>query len=261
MTDVKDVKDQVAAAIVQARSDLEQALADLDRLPAFDPGTVAFAAHALSNFLTVTGCTADLLLAALADHPDSRIRDWLQGIQQATNMMSHITTDLMTNASITSVPSLKFERVDLPLMIQRACAFYQRKAALKQLRISWEIQAHQPYARADRVAVAAVIDNLLSNAVKYSPHEKQIKVTVRTEPGALVCSVQDEGPGLSDEDQSKLFQKGVCLSSRPTGGELTTGYGLAVAKELIGPLGGTIWCESQLGHGAKFSFRLPEYPE
>jgi len=73
--------------------------------------------------------------------------------------------------------------------------------------------------------------------------------------------VRDEGPGLSREDQGQLFQRGAKLTPRPTAGELSTGYGLAVAKEWIEKLGGTIWCESELGRGACFSFRVPVYRE
>jgi len=105
------------------------------------------------------------------------------------------------------------------------------------------------------------MDNLLSNAIKYSPHDRVVQVLVRAEPGFLVCSVQDEGPGISDEDQAKLFRRGVRLSSVPTGNEESTGYGLAVAKDLVDAMGGTIWCESRPGHGARFSFRLPKYRE
>jgi len=111
------------------------------------------------------------------------------------------------------------------------------------------------------VAVAAVLDNLLSNAVKYSFHGKKIWVQLREEKTSVVCSVRDEGPGLSQEDQVKLFQRGIQLSSVATGGESSSGYGLAVAKELIDKLGGDLWCESTLGVGACFSFRLPAYQE
>jgi signal transduction histidine kinase len=73
--------------------------------------------------------------------------------------------------------------------------------------------------------------------------------------------VTDEGPGLSREDQAKLFQRGVRLSPVPTGGEASNGYGLSMAKELTNKMGGEIWCESQFGRGAKFSFRLPVFKE
>jgi signal transduction histidine kinase len=103
------------------------------------------------------------------------------------------------------------------------------------------------------------MDNLLSNAVKYSFPEKRIWVELRAESITVACSVRDEGPGLSQEDQARLFQRGVRLSAEPTGGESSNGYGLAVAKELIDRLGGHLWCESTIGAGACFSFSLPMY--
>ena len=79
-------------------------------------------------------------------------------------------------------------------------------------------------------------------------------------PNEVVCHVQDEGPGLSAEDQAQLFRRGVRLTPRPTGGEASSGFGLAIAKDLIEQLGGRIWCESTLAHGARFSFSLPTGP-
>jgi signal transduction histidine kinase len=73
-----------------------------------------------------------------------------------------------------------------------------------------------------------------------------------------VCRVQDEGPGLTPEDLPKLFQKGLTLGTVTTGGETSSGYGLAVAKEIVMRLKGSIWCESTFGEGASFFFRLPQ---
>ncbi len=114
---------------------------------------------------------------------------------------------------------------------------------------------------ADAVATAVVLDNLMSNAVKYSPHGAEVRACVVSEPGHQVCSVRDQGPGLSPEQQAKLFQRGARLGSVPTGGEESTDYGLAVAKELIDRLGRELWCESEVGKGSCFSFRLPLYVE
>jgi two-component system sensor histidine kinase/response regulator len=77
----------------------------------------------------------------------------------------------------------------------------------------------------------------------------------------IVCTVRDEGPGFSMEDQARLFQKGVRLSNSPTGGEMSTGFGLAIAKDLVEKIGGSIVCESHPGHGATFYVRLPAFRE
>ena len=257
---MEDVKAQVAAAIVQARENLERALSELESLPSFDPSAVAFAAHALNNYLTVTGGTIELLLAALTAHPDPQIHTWLEGLYHVTTLMTHTVNRLMS-ATVPQEAALRFEPVALPVLVQRLCNYYQRVADRKQLHILYSSSGEVPQAWTDRVAVAAVLDNLLSNAVKYSPPGRRIWVQVQGDRTSASCSVQDAGPGLSQEEQARLFQRGVRLSPLPTGGEPSTGYGLAVAKELIEQLGGTIWCVSTPGQGACFSFRLPAYQE
>ena len=81
-------KEKVAAAIARAQADLAVALAELEKIPAFDPGTVGFIAHALNNYLTVTGGTADLLLEHLGPGADPQVRVWLEGVRHATDLMA-----------------------------------------------------------------------------------------------------------------------------------------------------------------------------
>jgi signal transduction histidine kinase len=253
-------KAQATEAILRAQAELEQALYELERMPAFDPGAVAFSAHALNNYLAVTGGTVELLLSSLADHPDPQIRNWLEGLGHVTELMRHTVTQLMT-FSAPKDARLRFLKWELAPLVRRACDYYQRIADQKNISIVCESSNEIPPVWTDPVAVAAVMDNLLSNAIKYSFPGKQVWVQIRGEITTVVCSVRDEGPGLSQEDQAKLFQRGIKLSSVSTGGESSSGYGLAVARELIDKLGGDLWCESTLGAGARFSFRLPAYQD
>jgi len=256
-----DQKERVASAIAKAQMDLEEALSQLAKLPVFDASSVSYAAHGLNNYLTVMGGTIELILARLADHPDAQVQEWLEGALHATNLMARIVDRLVNSTAAPTDPPLRLEKFDLPTMVQRACSYYQRVAQRKTIRLIAGSSVDVPLVWADRVHVAAVLDNLLSNAVKYSPPRKQILVHVRREQSSVVCSVQDEGPGLSQADQAQLFKRGVRLTPRPTGAESSAGYGLAIAKDLIERLGGTIWCDSVLGRGACFSFRLPAYQE
>jgi signal transduction histidine kinase len=174
-------------------------------------------------------------------------------------LMAH-TTRQLTTASVESDVPLIPEKVDLAKMARRIAVFYETMANPKKLQILCELQEPADV-RADRIALAAVLDNLLSNAVKYSPLGKRINVRVTTEAGHVVCTVADEGPGLTSDDQAKLFQQGVRLSSKPTGGETSTGFGLFITKRLIERMGGSIRCETAPGQGCKFSFRLPAFVE
>jgi signal transduction histidine kinase len=253
-------KEAVVSAIAKAQANLEEALTELEKMPAFDARSTAFAAHALNNYLTVTSAAVELVLMRLGDHPDDQLRVWLEGAQHATNLMARLLGQL-TKAPTPEDAPFRFEAFDLSILVQRACSFYQRVADRKGIRVAVNPAARVPPVWADRVAVAAVLDNLLSNAIKYSPPGRTIQVLVEGDGDWVVCGVRDEGPGLSPEDQARLFQRGARLTPRPTAGEPSTGYGLAVAKELVESLGGQIWCESAVGQGSCFAFRLPTRPD
>ncbi len=263
-----DHRDRVAASIASAQTNLDQAMMELAAMSSFSYGAVAFAAHALNNYLSVVSGVTDLMGIVLTDYPEPRIHNWLDGIQRSTRMMAQIVAALMKDALISGKPDITLEKIDLCTIAANMCNYYQVAASRKGIRMVWQPPPVSPcYVSTDSPAVAAVMDNLLSNAIKYSPHGTEVTVLVRayttadnnTDTGSYVCSVRDQGPGISAEDQLRLFQRGVRLSAVPTGDESTHGYGLAVAKELINLLGGEIWCESELGGGSTFSFRLPAY--
>jgi signal transduction histidine kinase len=102
-----------------------------------------------------------------------------------------------------------------------------------------------------------ILDNLISNALKFSAPHTTIHVHTLPETNNILISIRDEGPGISEADQKKLFQKFTRLSARPTGGESSTGLGLAIVKRLAEAMSGTIQCHSALGAGATFTLRLP----
>jgi signal transduction histidine kinase len=112
---------------------------------------------------------------------------------------------------------------------------------------------------ADEVASMQVVENVVSNAVKYSPNGANKNIWVRVMPSAtsVRLEVQDEGPGLSDEDKEKLFGHFARLSAQPTGGEHSTGLGLSIVKKMIEAMNGKIWVESEKGNGATFIVEFP----
>jgi signal transduction histidine kinase len=253
---MSDTKNRVASAIARAQAELDGALADLERVPAFEQESVAFTAHALNNYLSVTRGALELALIRLVEEADPQVRVWLEGAQHATHLMARLVGRL-SNPLAPIAPDLRLESFDLLIMVKRAGSFYQPVADRKAIRIAVGSAADVQSVWADRVVTAAVLDNLFSNAIKYSPKSATVRVQVRGEGDWVVCEVRDTGPGLSPEDQGKLFQRGVRLSPKPTADEPSSGYGLAVAREFVEALGGRIWCDSELGKGSCFAFRLP----
>lgn len=144
----------------------------------------------------------------------------------------------------------------LPL-VENVVGYYITSAKAKDIRISLQAEIPDLIATANEQALIQVIDNLISNAVKYSAQGKNILVRVKAHNEWVRLEVQDEGPGISEEDMKKLFGKFARLSAQPTGGEHSTGLGLSIVKKMVEAMNGRVWCESELGKGATFIVELP----
>jgi len=108
----------------------------------------------------------------------------------------------------------------------------------------------------DRDRIAQVIGNLLSNAIKYSPASAEVHVSLHAENGGVELAVADEGIGIPEDDQVRVFEKfyRVPDAAAGIGG---TGLGLSVAREIVTSHGGKIDLESQKSRGSTFRVRLP----
>ena len=126
----------------------------------------------------------------------------------------------------------------------------------KGLKLATDLTARLPRVMCDEDRIAQVVDNLVNNAIKFS---EQGTVTIQTQQKGnwVRISVSDEGPGIKDDDQSKLFMSFSQLEingNKQTGG---TGLGLAISKRIVEAHGGQMGVKSVYGQGATFSFTLP----
>lgn len=236
-------KHPAATSIEKAQEHLEQALSALEKLPATHSHAVAFATHALNNYLMVSEATILLIRHTLGEGITPEVEKLLSNLEHVSRLMT-FTVGRLTSTAVSKDMPLQPTEVDLPLLVERVCNYHQRVAQRKKIEIHYEQIGDVPLLLSDRVAIAAVLESLLSNAVKYSPEGKRVNVELKGDQTSVTCTVKNEGPGLTKEEQVRLFRPGVGLSSVPTGGESSGGYGLSVAKALVEILGGSIWCES-----------------
>ncbi|MFY8000497.1 MAG: hybrid sensor histidine kinase/response regulator, partial [Candidatus Kapaibacteriota bacterium] len=139
---------------------------------------------------------------------------------------------------------------------------YQTRAEAKN--ISIHFSAEQDYlVKADEQLFYQVCENLVSNAVKYSPRNTNVWISMIKSPDNtgssenIRLSFRDEGPGISTDDQKRLFKRFARLSAQPTGGEHSTGLGLSIVRKMVEAMNGKVWCESVPGKGAEFIVELP----
>jgi signal transduction histidine kinase len=248
-----DPRASITESIESAIANLADALIDLEGLPVQDRPAVAAIAHALNHYLSVSDAGLALIEHAVRDHPNKEVATWLEALGHLGNMMHHTVGRLLHGSAPAHVP-LKPDYVNVMVLMQRACDYYQPRAQARQLEITCQSVGDVPFAWADRVAVAVIADHLLSNAVKFSNPGGRIVVQILPGPGGVVTSVRDSGPGLTPLEQARLFQRGTVA---PGTGKPSQGFGLSIAKEFVDRMGGRLWVESEPGRGACFFFRLP----
>ena len=112
----------------------------------------------------------------------------------------------------------------------------------------------------DEEKIKQVVANLLSNAVKFSPPGSVIRIGLQAEDGKAVVRVRDQGPGIPAGEHGKLFQDFGRTSVKPTGGEKSTGLGLAICKKLVEAHNGRICADNEPDGGCTFKFSLPLKP-
>lgn len=179
-------------------------------------------------------------------------------IVKTSRRMSHLIDDLLDlNAMEEGRFTLNIARVDFSEMVVEAVQHHRFVAQNKDITLEVHTPQETVFVLADAKPTLQILDNLLSNAIKYSAKGTTTRIALELREKFAVLSVQDEGPGLSEEDQAKLFQKFTRLTSQPTGGESSSGLGLSIAKKMTESMGGTIGCRSQLGNGSTFFIELP----
>lgn len=112
--------------------------------------------------------------------------------------------------------------------------------------------------KGDMLYLTEIVENLVSNAIKFSEWNKNVIVSVATCEVNVRLQIQDEGPGLTDDDKQKIFQKFQRLSARPTAGEYSTGLGLSIVKKYTELMSGRVWYESTEGSGTSFFLEFPK---
>lgn len=175
----------------------------------------------------------------------------------AARMVEMVQNLLDANRIERGEMQLNLATVDFVGAVAAVVETQRPRALAKQQPLHWQPEPGPVQILADAVVLTQVVENLVSNAIKYSPAARNIFVRVRRLPEGVRCEVQDEGQGLSAEDQAKLFGKFARLSAKPTGGEHSTGLGLSIVKKMVEAMNGKVWCESVLGSGATFIVQLP----
>lgn len=216
------------------------------------------AAHDLRNHTSsVLGCATVAMDLVPADaHPD--LLELLRQLCIAGETLQDTLEMILDASAIESgTINLKSEPVELESFVQEVVDAWTSPAQTKGQRLEASLQVSPVVTYTDRFRIREIIDNLMSNAIKYSPRDSVLQIIFKVDDGQAKLSVCDQGPGISEEEQEKLFRAFQRLSPRPTAGEASIGLGLYIVKKLAGLLGGDVCYSDNPAGGSCFSLYLP----
>jgi signal transduction histidine kinase len=259
----KPFKAKEVIARIRAHLQNQLLLEQLSRANAAKNKFLGMAAHDLRNPLASIRGLAEFLRDGVAGPLSADQLDLIQTIHGASQSMLDLVNELLDVATIEAGElKLHLETHNLADLIAKSVGLTNLEAVKKQTHVDFAPPATPPILRLDAAKIRQVIDNLLSNAVKYSPPGSRITVTLTPDPTRRLCSfaVQDQGPGIPAGERDKLFKDFSRLSVQPTGGEKSTGLGLAICRKIVEAHRGTISAENLPSRGCEFRVTLPFPP-
>lgn len=248
-SDVQLVTDAAGAAAlaiqhVRVRESLARAVQVRDEF-------LSAASHELRTPLTPLKMQAQVLARIVAD---GEPRTLVDGMCKQVNQLLKVSEDLLNVARIRAGElTLKRERCDLAAIVREVSECYRADA--EKAHCPLHIHADSSVAGEwDREQIERVVINLLTNAIKFGAG-KPIEISVRSQGGCAFLEMKDEGIGIAEEDQSRLFKRFERVAPLMHFGGL--GLGLYISREIVDAHGGTIQVRSAPGHGACFVVNLP----
>jgi len=216
--------------------------------------------HELKTPLTSIIAAAGLLAEELETSADESHQKLIQTIIHNANTLETRLAELLDIVKTGSGKlQLQVEPVDMRSLIIGTCQQISPMLRGKKQKLNTVLPDSLPIIHGDGQRLEQVMLNLLTNAAKFTPEGGNILVRVQKDDAGIVIDVEDNGIGISREEQPRLFKPYSRLSSdrqRHPG----LGLGLALAKQVVELHGGKIWVESEPGKGSTFSFSLPRHP-
>lgn len=175
--------------------------------------------------------------------------------QDACKYATGIINDLLSSVD-QKKELLKSERIDLNELLLDCADSFRITMQQKQIQLTTSFLPVDGYLEGDRIKLKRAFSNLLSNAIKFTPADGDISIAADQEDGNYVVTIKDNGIGIPSELQSSIFDKFTDAQRPGTEGEVSTGLGMFITRQIIEHHGGKIWFTSEDKQGTAFYIQL-----
>lgn len=244
--------------LVTAQRELIKRNVELERLNEVKNRFIGVAAHDLRNPLQVIEGYSEMLLGGVLGALTPQQQKVVATIRRNSDFMLRLVTDLLHVSRIEAGKlNLELAETDLGALLEKNVELNRLLARQKRINITLASGDDIPPLALDAPKIEQVLNNLIGNAIKFSNPDTTVEVRAARGEREAVVAVKDEGQGIPADELGRLFIPFESLSVKSTGGEQSTGLGLAIAKRIVEGHGGRMWVRSEVGVGSTFSFSLP----
>jgi len=180
----------------------------------------------------------------------------LQQLKNDNQRMLRILSELLNMSQVEAGKiRLDIQSVNPAGIVDASVETVAASAREKELTLSKQVEGGLADIKVDAEKISWVLNNFLTNAIKYAPPESEITIRVGQVGKAVSFAVTDKGQGIEEAYLDRVFERYFQVPGRSD--KKGSGIGLAICKEFIDAMGGTIWVKSKLGEGSTFGFDMP----
>jgi signal transduction histidine kinase len=218
---------------------------------------IAMVYHDIRSPLSTIVASLEMLSSVLSDNrPDTRAQSMIEIAQRSARRIQHLVDSLLDLDRLESGREIGSRApASMQAILDEAVSQIKPVAEMKGVQVIQRTEPVLPPVDVDREMILRVVINLLENAVKFCRAQGTIRITLNTQDEVILTAIQDDGPGIPEDEQQLIFEKYGRPNILADGGGL--GLGLAYCRLAVRSHGGDIWVESKPGDGAIFKFTLP----
>lgn len=241
----------------ERRGRLDAQNRDLRRLNAERTRFLSAISHELLTPLTIVRSFVELLIDDPNDNLTPEQREYLDTIERHTQQLQLTFSDLLDVSRISAGAfRIRRARFDARLLFEEFRRSYAPVVEARRQTLQIDSGTRAIWFLGDRGRLTQVLSNLVGNASKYSPEGSPIEVSARPDGDRLVVAVRDQGIGISEGDQRKLFVPFSRVENETTGMVGGSGLGLFIAKAIVELHGGEVRVDSEAGAGTTVRFDM-----
>jgi signal transduction histidine kinase len=250
MIDVTD-STRIEAALRERAKALEEA----DRVKT---DFVANMSYELRTPLTSIGGFAEMLAAGYAGKLAPTAEDYVNAILESVARLSKLVDDVLDlTTADTSGIIIEHERVDLGGLCRAALDTMQSRAAEKGQALTSEIEVSTGYVYGDARRLREAIEHVLQNAIAYTDRKGKIALKASGDEAQAIIEIQDNGPGISEKDLPRVFNRFDRIEEAGVRGEAALGLGLPLTRQFVEAHGGKVELKSRKGKGTTVTLTIP----